>query len=99
MKLRSFVKAQVSICSLSMRVTLAATDRFRLAVRELNWTPDHPDMSTAVLVPARTLADAAKTLGSAAQVTIALGDGLLGLEAGGRRTTVRRRLAFRSEEA
>jgi DNA polymerase-3 subunit beta len=70
-------------------LTLAATDRFRLAVRELTWTPDHPDMSTAVLVPARTLADAAKTLGGAAQVTIALGDGLLGLEAGGRRTTVR----------
>jgi len=35
------------------------------------------------------LADAAKTLGAASQVTIALGDGLLGLEAGGRRTTVR----------
>ncbi|MGS0685565.1 DNA polymerase III subunit beta [Nakamurella sp. GG22] len=70
-------------------LTLAATDRFRLAVRELNWIPDQPDMSTAVLVPARTLADAAKTLGGAAQVTIALGDGLLGLEAGGRRTTVR----------
>jgi DNA polymerase-3 subunit beta len=70
-------------------LTLAATDRFRLAVRELNWTPDRPDMSTAVLVPARTLADAAKTLGGATKVTIALGDGLLGLEAGGRRTTVR----------
>ncbi|MEP6559794.1 MAG: DNA polymerase III subunit beta [Nakamurella sp.] len=71
------------------KLTLAATDRFRLAVRELSWLPDKPDMSTAVLVPARTLADAAKTLGGAAQVTIALGDGLLGLEAGGRRTTVR----------
>lgn len=70
-------------------LTLAATDRFRLAVRELNWLPDKPDMSTAVLVPARTLADAAKTLGGASQVTIALGDGLLGLQAGGRRTTVR----------
>ena len=70
-------------------LTLAATDRFRLAVRELSWLPDKPDMSTAVLVPARTLADAAKTLGGASQVTIALGEGLLGLEAGGRRTTVR----------
>jgi DNA polymerase-3 subunit beta len=70
-------------------LTLAATDRFRLAVRELSWLPDKPDMSTAVLVPARTLADAAKTLGGASQVTIALGDGLLGLQAGGRRTTVR----------
>jgi DNA polymerase-3 subunit beta len=70
-------------------LTLAATDRFRLAVRELSWLPDTPNMSTAVLVPARTLADAAKTLGGASQVTIALGEGLLGLEAGGRRTTVR----------
>ncbi len=70
-------------------LTLAATDRFRLAVRELQWLPDKPDLSIAVLVPARTLADAAKTLGGASRVTVALGEGLLGLEAGGRRTTVR----------
>ncbi|SDO64086.1 DNA polymerase III, beta subunit [Nakamurella panacisegetis] len=71
------------------KLTLAATDRFRLAVRELTWTPDAPDMSTAVLVPARTLADAAKSLGGANEVIVGLGDGLLGLQAGGRRTTVR----------
>jgi len=71
------------------RLTLAATDRFRLAVRELQWSPDSPNVSTAVLVPARTLADAAKTLGGAAEVTISLGEGLLGLQAAGRRTTVR----------
>ncbi len=70
------------------KLTLAATDRFRLAVRELSWAPDAPDISTAVLVPARTLADAAKNLGGST-VTVALGDGLLGLESGGRRTTVR----------
>ena len=71
------------------KLTLAATDRFRLAVRELSWTPDAPDMSTAVLVPARTLADAAKSLGGSSEVIVGLGDGLLGLQAGGRRTTVR----------
>jgi DNA polymerase-3 subunit beta len=71
------------------RLTLAATDRFRLAVRELGWHPDQENLSTAVLVPARTLADAAKTLGGAKQVTVALGEGLLGLDAGDRRTTVR----------
>ncbi len=71
------------------RLTLAATDRFRLAVRELQWSPDSPNVSTAVLVPARTLADAAKTLGGASDVTISLGEGLLGLQAAGRRTTVR----------
>ena len=72
------------------RLTLAATDRFRLAVRELNWTPDKAEFNTAVLVPARTLADAARTLaGGGGTVVVGLGDGLLGLQAGGRRTTVR----------
>ncbi len=71
------------------KLTLAATDRFRLAVRELGWTPDAPDISTAVLVPARTLAEAARSMAGESTVTIALGDGLVGLQAGGRRTTVR----------
>ena len=45
-----------------------------------------PDISTAVLVPARTLADAAKTLGGAARSSSrSPGDGLLGLTGGGRR--------------
>jgi DNA polymerase-3 subunit beta len=70
-------------------LTLAATDRFRLALRTLSWTPTVADTSTAVLVPARTLSDAAKTLGGTKDVTVSLGGGLLGLEAGGRRTTVR----------
>ncbi len=71
-------------------LTLAATDRFRLALRTLSWAPAGPEpLSTAVLVPARTLSDAAKTLGGTKDVTVSLGSGLLGLEAGGRRTTVR----------
>jgi DNA polymerase III subunit beta len=73
------------------RVTLAATDRYRLAVRELTWQPNHPDISTVALVPARTLADTAKSL--TGEVTLALAgtgqDTLLGLAAGGRRTTTR----------
>ncbi len=71
------------------RLTLAATDRFRLAVRELGWTPGSASMSTAVLVPAKTLADTARSLAGDTEVTIALGDGLIGLQGGGRRTTVR----------
>ena len=71
------------------KLTLAATDRFRLAVRDLSWTPDVPDISTAVLVPARTLAEAARSMSGEGQVTIGLGDGLVGLQAGGRRSTVR----------
>ena len=38
------------------KVVLAATDRFRLAVRELIWTTAVPGVDAAVLVPAKTLA-------------------------------------------
>ncbi|MDQ4116270.1 MAG: DNA polymerase III subunit beta, partial [Actinomycetota bacterium] len=73
------------------QLTLAATDRFRLAVRELEWVPEDPEISTAVLIPARTLAEVAKTLAGAGTVEIALsaGDGMLGLTGGGRRSTSR----------
>ena len=37
-------------------VVLAATDRFRLAVRELTWSTNAADVEAAVLVPAKTLA-------------------------------------------
>lgn len=67
------------------RLTLAATDRYRLAVRELPWTPGAPGAaSAAVLVPARTLADAAKSLAGSKTLTIALsatggtGEGIIG---------------------
>src|SRR5690606_37577218 len=75
------------------KVTLAATDRYRMAVRELTWQPARPDLSAIALVPARTLVDAAKTLSSAGEVTVALGgesnDTLIGIAAGGRHTTSR----------
>jgi DNA polymerase-3 subunit beta len=75
------------------QIVLAATDRFRLAVRHLQWQPGRPDVDTAVLVPARTLSEAAKTLGASdVPVQLAFGtgtDGLLGIVNGGRRTTTR----------
>ena len=49
-----------------------STDRYRLAVRELRWTPARPDLSAAVLVPARALADTARALTAGAEVSIAL---------------------------
>jgi DNA polymerase-3 subunit beta len=41
------------------QLTLAATDRYRLAVRTLNWKPEQPGLSATALVPARTLAETA----------------------------------------
>ena len=73
-------------------VTLAATDRYRLAVRELTWTPASPKLEVQALVPARTLADTAKSLAGAEIVNLSLaegGEGLMGFEGNGRRTTTR----------
>jgi DNA polymerase-3 subunit beta len=94
-------------------LTLISTDRYRLAVRELRWTPARSDLSAAVLVPAKALTDTARSLTMAAEVSLALalpgeavsggqpatgpygagqaggGDGMIGFEAGGRRTTTR----------
>lgn len=77
------------------RLTLASTDRYRLAVRELNWRPEDPEVTGTALVPARTLADAAKALAAAgAETTVAIGSGpsgeaLAGFSCGARHTTTR----------
>ncbi len=76
------------------KVTLLATDRYRLAMRELTWQPAATDASHIALIPARTLSDTAKALGASGSVELALGsstggDGLIGFEAGQRRTTTR----------
>lgn len=81
-------------------VTLAATDRFRLAVRTFQWD-QIPDGDAELLIPAKTLADTARALdpGSSEPVTLAFGDGsdgralgaegMLGILADPRRTTTR----------
>ncbi len=60
-------------------VTLAATDRYRLAVRDLDWSPapwigGQPDGRVAVLVPARTLAGAAAMMSPGVPVRVMLCD-------------------------
>jgi len=54
-------------------MTLAATDRYRLAVREVRWDPAVPDLRAVALVPARTLADVARTMAAGVPVTVAFG--------------------------
>jgi DNA polymerase-3 subunit beta len=77
-------------------VVLAATDRFRLAVRKLTWSALSPDVEAAVLVPAKTLAEAAKGGTDGSDVRLSLGagmgvgkDGLLGISGNGKRSTTR----------
>lgn len=74
------------------KVTLLATDRYRLAMRELTWHPTSPDADHVALIPARQLSDTAKALGASGTVHLGLatgGEGLIGFEAGQRRTTTR----------
>ncbi|CAN5369073.1 DNA polymerase III subunit beta [soil metagenome] len=77
-------------------VVLAATDRFRLAVRELTWSASTADIEAAVLVPAKTLAEAAKAGTAGTEVHLSLGagaavgkEGLLGIRSAGKRSTTR----------
>lgn len=74
-------------------VSLLATDRYRLAVRTFEWEPFDPAVEANALVPARMLADVAKTM-TGDDLTLALGstrtgDGLIGFEGAGRRATSR----------
>ena len=78
------------------KVVLAATDRFRLAVRELTWSTDAAGVEAAVLVPAKTLSEAAKAGADGADVHLSLGsgpavgkEGLLGIRSKGKRSTTR----------
>jgi DNA polymerase-3 subunit beta len=76
-------------------IALLATDRYRLALREITWRPDDPQAHMQALIPAKTLNDTAKTLGAqGGDVTLALargtaGEGMIGFSGGTRRTTSR----------
>lgn len=77
-------------------LALLATDRYRMAIKDLPWRPDSGDLEVTTLIPAKALSDTAKALGSrGGEVTIALPDasgggvGMVGFAAEGRRTTSR----------
>ena len=69
-------------------ITLAATDRYRLALRDVSWTPSVKDPDTAVLVPAARLNEIARGLAGAKKVDIAVSNSsenkLIGFSGGGK---------------
>jgi hypothetical protein len=86
------------------QVTFAATDRYRLAVRRFAWDPAEPGLRAVALVPARTLADAARIMSPGAPVSVSFSadsgparrsgeprpaEGMIAFECGGRRLTGR----------
>ena len=62
------VKIEINGESLS----LLATDRYRMALKELTWNPSAPGVEGNVLVPGKVLADTAKSMTSGDDVTISL---------------------------
>jgi DNA polymerase-3 subunit beta len=73
-------------------IVLAATDRYRLAVRELQWTPGSTTISTHALIPARFLSDTAKMLANCPRVGLAFtsaSEGIIGVEGDGRQSVSR----------
>ncbi|WP_100445190.1 DNA polymerase III subunit beta [Glycomyces xiaoerkulensis] len=73
-----------------------ATDRYRMAIRDTDWEPGASDVDVTVLVPAKALADTARTFGSmSGPVTVSVptgtdgSPGMVGFTAGGRQTTSR----------
>ncbi|QCU76804.1 DNA polymerase III subunit beta [Citricoccus sp. SGAir0253] len=74
------------------RITFLATDRYRLAMKELHWAPADPSISTSLLVKARTLTEVAKSLAGGGELQLRLPresstSDLIGFSSGGRRTT------------
>ncbi|GAA3077962.1 DNA polymerase III subunit beta [Streptomyces roseofulvus] len=73
-------------------MTLAATDRYRYAVRTLEWYPDPaaaPAEPADVVVPARRLAETARSLAAGGRARIGLDAHSLGFERAGLRATTR----------
>ena len=74
-------------------MSLMATDRYRLAVRDLTWEPSNKDASHRILVRASRLSDIAKALGSVGKVELAIDNsgrtGMIGFSAAGRHNVAR----------
>ncbi len=74
-------------------ISLMATARYRLAVRELTWEPTDPNISERILVRASRLSDIAKALSSAHTIDISIDNsgraGIIGFAGNGRRNIAR----------
>lgn len=70
-------------------IHLAATDRYRIAWRSLPWEPVLDAADVAALVPARILADIAKSLPDGEQVQVAFSEPIASFRCAGMETTVR----------
>jgi DNA polymerase III subunit beta len=92
--------AQRSLCGVRLafvadRLSVLASDRYRIAADEIGWTPAGPNVDTVAIVPAGPLADAAQTLAAAGAgtltepVTVLLDDNSIGFVGPARSVVIR----------
>ena len=53
-------------------ISLLATDRYRMALKELTWNPTSTQVSATALVPAKVLNDTARSMTAGEEVTLSL---------------------------
>ena len=53
-------------------ISLLATDRYRMALKELTWTPASTQISATALVPAKVLDETARSMTAGEEVTLSL---------------------------
>ncbi len=83
-------------------ISLLATDRYRMALKEITWRPESTNASAVALVPAKVLSDTARSMTAGEEVVLSLslghggstrGEGIIGFEGhgsgGDRQTTTR----------
>jgi DNA polymerase III subunit beta len=79
-------------------ISLLATDRYRMALKEFSWNPGSTQISATALVPARVLSETSKSMAAGEEITLSLGsrgvgEGIIGFAghgpAGERETTTR----------
>jgi DNA polymerase-3 subunit beta len=82
-------------------ISLLATDRYRMALKEISWRPESTNASAVALVPAKVLAETARSMTAGDDVVLSLsggqgsarGEGIIGFEGhgggGDRQTTTR----------
>ncbi|MGL5405942.1 MAG: DNA polymerase III subunit beta [Propionibacteriaceae bacterium] len=69
-------------------LSLLATDRYRMALKEITWVPNQTTLDGGALVPAKVLADAAKSMTAGETLSVSLsntgtGDGIIGFSGSG----------------
>ncbi len=64
--------ASIQLETTGSDVSLLATDKYRMALAEIAWSPNSKDADTSVMVPTKTLLEVAKTFGSTGDIALSI---------------------------